>query len=91
MMDEGKRLKDKTQPPNSGCWNEQLQLVRIFDQLIYNVDRNIGNMLIGRTWRVWPIDHYARLPHPQHAQGATNITRCDRQLLGRLRSSIVTR
>ena len=40
MMDEGKRLKDKTEPPDSGLWNEQMQLVRIFDQLIYNVDRN---------------------------------------------------
>ena len=25
MMDEGKRLKDKLQPPNSRPWNEQMQ------------------------------------------------------------------
>ena len=48
-MDEGKRLKEKTQPPDSAAWNEQMQLVRIFDQLIYNVDRNMGNLLIGKT------------------------------------------
>jgi hypothetical protein len=31
--------------------------MRDFDQLIYNMDRNQGNMLIDRDWRVWAIDH----------------------------------
>ena len=85
MMDEGKRLKDKTQPADSGRWNEQLQLVRIFDQLIYNVDRNTGNMLIGNDWRVWAIDHTRAFRTHSTLKSAANITRCDRQLLGRLK------
>ena len=34
-----------------------MQLVSVFDQLIYNVDRNMGNLLICKNWRVWAIDH----------------------------------
>ena len=46
-----------TQPPDSGIWNEQMQLVKLFDQLIANTDRNSGNLLIGTSWQVWAIDH----------------------------------
>jgi hypothetical protein len=86
LMDEGKRLKEKTQPPDSGKWNEQMQLVRIFDQLIYNVDRNMGNLLIGKTWRVWPIDHTRAFRSHNTLKSAANITRCDRQVLAGLKA-----
>ena len=32
-------------------------VVRLFDQLIYNTDRNLGNLLIDKDWRLWMIDH----------------------------------
>jgi len=32
-------------------------VVRLFDQLIYNTDRNLGNLLIDKSWRLWMIDH----------------------------------
>ena len=85
MMDEGKRLKDKMQPPNNAAWNEQMQLVRVFDQLICNVDRNVGNLLIGSTWRVWAIDHTRAFRTQTALKSAANITRCDRQVFERLK------
>ena len=81
MMDEGKRLKDKLQPPDSGLWNEQMQMVRVFDQLIYNVDRNMGNLLIGSTWRVWAIDHTRAFRTQNTLKAPANVTRCDRQVI----------
>ncbi len=57
MMDEGERLKKNLQPPSPAKWNEYMQLIRIFDQLIYNVDRNMGNLIITKDWHVWAIDH----------------------------------
>ena len=81
MMDEGKRLQDKTQPPDSGLWNEQMQMVRVFDQLIYNVDRNMGNLLIGKTWRVWAIDHTRAFRIQNTLKAPANVTRCDRQVV----------
>src|SRR4029450_4233270 len=62
-----------------------MQLVRIFDQLIYNVDRNMGNLLIGSTWRVWAIDHTRAFRSQTSLKSAANITRCDRQVLERLK------
>lgn len=85
MMDEGKRLKDKTQPPDSGLWNEQMQMVRVFNQLIYNVDRNMGNLLIGKTWRVWAIDHTRAFRTQNTLKTPANVTRCDRQVVERLK------
>lgn len=85
QMDEGKRLKEKIQPPDAARWNEQMQLVRVFDQLIYNVDRNGGNLLIGKNWRVWAIDHTRAFRTDHNLKAAANVTRCDRQVLERLK------
>ena len=86
MMDEGKRLKDKTEPPDSGLWNEQMQLVRVFDQLIYNVDRNVGNLLICKNWRIWAIDHTRSFRTQAALKSASQITRCDRRVLEGLKT-----
>jgi len=86
MMDEGKRLKDKTEPPDSGLWNEQMQLVRVFDQLIYNVDRNVGNLLICKNWRIWAIDHTRSFRTQAALKSASQITRCDRRVVEGLKT-----
>ena len=57
MMDETARLKKKIAPPRPAEWNQEMQLVRLFDQLIYNTDRNTGNLLITKDWGIWAIDH----------------------------------
>ena len=33
------------------------QNIYIFDNLIYNEDRNLGNILIESDWKLWMIDH----------------------------------
>ena len=85
MMDEGKRLADKIQPPRPQEWNEYMQLVRVFDQLIYNVDRNVGNLLITKDWRVWAIDHTRAFRTHTTLKTPGNVTRCDRQMLERMK------
>ena len=84
MMDEGDRLKKKIQPPSSKDWNEQMQLVRLFDQLIANVDRNMGNLLISKEWRVWAIDHTRAFRTYDTLKSPQNVTRCERQVFARL-------
>jgi hypothetical protein len=85
MMDEEARLKQKVVPPNMERWNEQMQLVRVLDQLIYNVDRNLGNLLITKDWRIWPIDHSRAFRTHHQLKSAANVTRCDRQVLDGLK------
>ncbi len=57
MFDEAGRREKNAEPPDLNYWGKQMNDVRDFDQLIYNVDRNQGNLLIDRNWRVWAIDH----------------------------------
>lgn len=84
-MDEGDRLKKKISPPDYKTWNEQMQLVRLFDQLIYNVDRNMGNLVITKDWQVWAIDHTRAFRTHDQLKSPNNVTRCDRQVFQRLK------
>ena len=84
-MDEGDRLKKKITPPDYKTWNEQMQLVRLFDQLIYNVDRNMGNLLITKDWQVWAIDHTRAFRTHDQLKSPNNVTRCDRRVFERLK------
>jgi hypothetical protein len=86
LMEEGDRLKKNLQPPNPTAWNQQLQIVRLFDQLIANVDRNMGNLVITRDWRVWPIDHTRAFRLHTGLATPKNVTRADRALVERLRA-----
>jgi hypothetical protein len=85
MMDEGDRLKKKISPPDSMRWNEQMQLVRLFDQLIYNIDRNLGNLLITHDWTVWAIDHTRAFRTQEDLRSPENIGLCDRKVFERLK------
>ena len=57
LMTEKERTKKKKQPPDTLSWNRQIYVLRVFDQLIFNFDRNLGNLLIDKGWRIWMIDH----------------------------------
>jgi hypothetical protein len=85
QMDEGERLKRKLQSPNPQAWNEEMQMVRLFDQLIYNIDRNLGNLVITNDWGIWAIDHTRAFRTVQTLKTPGNIARCDRQVFARLK------
>ena len=61
-------------------------VVRLFDQLIYNVDRNLGNLLIDKQWRVWMIDHSRAFRLFDKIKTPGNLSRCDRQTFERLKA-----
>jgi hypothetical protein len=84
-MDEADRLKNKLQPPEPTIWNERMQLVRLFDQLIANVDRNLGNLVITQDWTLWAIDHTRAFRTQPHLKTPGNIARCERGMFERLK------
>ncbi len=86
VMDETKRQDEKIQPPDLDRWNRQMHVVRVFDQLISNTDRNIGNVPIDKSWNIWMIDHTRAFRMPKQLQAPKNLVQCDRQLLARLRA-----
>ena len=86
MMEEGDRLKKKLEAPNVEAWNQQMQLVRLFDQLIANVDRNLGNLVITSDWRIFPIDHTRAFRRNHELKAADNVTRADRVVVEGLKT-----
>jgi hypothetical protein len=85
-MDEEERLKKNIRAPDTDTWNQQMQLVRVFDQLIGNTDRNLGNLLITDDWRIWPIDHTRGFSVNPTVRAPENVTRCDRQVLEKIKA-----
>jgi hypothetical protein len=85
LMDELDRMKKKLSPPDVERWNKQMYIVRVFDQLIYNVDRNLGNLLIDKNWKIWMIDHTRSFRRQSQLKDVRNLAKCDRVLLDRLK------
>jgi len=83
--DEETRLKQNLHAPDVEAWNNQMHKVRVFNELIYNTDPNVGNLLITEDWKLWMIDFTRafRLHHDLKSPG--NLTNCDRKLLEKLR------
>lgn len=57
MMDEGARQKKKVTDPNPRRGSFYVYRHRIFDELIQNRDRNLGNLIYTNEWKMWMIDH----------------------------------
>ncbi len=84
LMDEEQRMKKNAAPPNVACWNDQLRLVRVLDQLIDNSDRNLGNLLITNNWRLWAIDHTRAFRYSETPRNVLILVAIDRTVLRRL-------
>jgi hypothetical protein len=86
LMDEGDRLKKKIEAPDRGYWSRQTMMMRLFDQLISNVDRNMGNIIYTKDWRLWPIDHTRAFRKNTDLKTPSHITRCDRRVFEALKT-----
>lgn len=85
LMDEADRKKKKIEPPDLEDWARQMHIVRVFDQLIYNTDRSLPNLLITKTWKIWMIDHTRAFRLYTTLENLKNLERCERKLLAALR------
>jgi len=85
MFDEVDRVKQGIAPPDLDAWNKQMYVVRVFDQLIDNTDRNLGNLVIDKQWRMWMIDHTRAFRTVTKIPNEANLVMCDRRLLANMR------
>ncbi len=74
------RQEDRLDPPDIGNWRRQKRVMWIFDALVGNTDRNRGNILIDRDWRLWLIDHTRAFGESTRLLRADSITACERRL-----------
>src|SRR5205085_6704688 len=84
VMDEGQRLKKKVVPPSQIAWNQQIAKIRLWDNLIYNTDRNLGNLLITSDWQIRLIDHSRTFRPFEQLKDPNTLTIFSRSLLAKL-------
>jgi hypothetical protein len=86
LMDEQRRKQAGIAPPDGDAWMRQQLRMRVFTQLVYDTDRNQGNILITNDWRVIMIDFTrAFRSWRKVADPLTILPRCDRALLAAMR------
>jgi hypothetical protein len=84
-MMEGDRRAKKIQAPDLQSFNNQMYAARVFNQLIYNVDDNLTNLLIAKDWNLWMIDHTRAFRLHRTLESEKNLVKCDRRVLAQMR------
>src|SRR6202166_1851536 len=85
-MDEKERVKQKLQPPDADAWANQMYKIRVFDQLVYDDDPNLTNVLIGEDWTIWRIDFSRAFRTSKDLRDPKDLVKCDRQLFEKLKA-----
>jgi hypothetical protein len=80
-MSEAERQRKSLQPPDREAWDPQAFKVRLFDNLIFNPDRNTNNILVTPDWRIRLIDHSRAFRLRVSLREAKGLTRFSRSLL----------
>jgi hypothetical protein len=85
-MDEKERVAQKIAVPDPDAWNNQMYRIRVLDQLVYDSDPNLTNVLITDDWKIWRIDFTRAFRLHKELKSASDLAHCDRQLFGKLKA-----
>lgn len=85
-MSELQRVEKHMEPPDVKSWNKQMDVIRVFDELIYNTDRTKENLLIDKSWKIWMIDHTRAFRTQHRLRKPDLLWTCDRRLLEAMRA-----
>ncbi len=96
MMMERDRYKKKIQvpPQRNVAWNDQMYQVRVFNQLVFNNDPNLGNLLITKDWTIRLVDYSRAFRTQKSLRNPEDLVRCDRRIydaLHELNASVLNR
>ncbi len=80
LMTYTKSQKLKLAPPDRARWTKQVHMMRFFDALIFNTDRNTGNWMIDSKWNLWLIDHTRAFRRQVTLRSQALLVQCDRKL-----------
>ena len=85
MMDDADRMKRKMEPPDPEAWNKQMYKIRVFDELVYDTDPNLTNVLIGQDWKLWRIDFSRAFRINKDLKDSKDLVKCPREMLEKLK------
>jgi len=73
---ERDRVKEKRMPPDIAAIHLAFHDMRVFDNLINNIDRNQTNILYDADWRLWYIDHTRAFGREHRLPSPGRLRRC---------------
>ena len=85
-MDEVERHRQHLTPPDPDAWNNQMYKIRVFDQLVYDSDANLTNVLVGENWQIWRVDFTRAFRLFGNLRNPGDLERCDRHLFEKLKA-----
>jgi hypothetical protein len=85
-MDEVERHKQGLKAPDADAWNNQMYKIRVLDQLVYDNDPNLTNVVIGEDWKIWRIDFSRSFRLSKDLRDPKDLVRCDRKLWDNLKA-----
>lgn len=85
-MDEADRAQKHLLAPDTDRWNKQMYRVRVFDELVYDTDANLTNVLIGEDWTIWRVDFTRAFRGIKDIHSTKNLVKCDRQLFEKIKA-----
>ena len=85
-MDDAQRVKQKLEPPDPDAWNKQMYKIRVFDELVYDTDPNLTNVVISADWKIWRIDFSRAFRTFKDLKDPKDLVLCDRQLFEKLKA-----
>jgi hypothetical protein len=80
-MPEIERVQQSIEPPDKEAWDREVLKMRLFDQLIYNVDRHANNILITEDFHLRLIDHSRSFRSQKTLRNPEQLPRFSRALL----------
>jgi hypothetical protein len=83
---ERKKVK-KLSPPDMVAWNNQVSIVKLFLQLIWDTDyNNVSNLMVDEDWKIWKVDA-SRAFYPRgKLRREESLTRFSRVFLSALKA-----
>jgi hypothetical protein len=86
LMDENEREKTNAIPPNPIAFSRERQRMFVFAELVRDTDRNKGNVLYTKDWRVIMIDFTRAFRVDQELRMPDMLQQCERGLYERLQA-----
>jgi hypothetical protein len=86
LMDEAEREKSPLQPPSPLAFQRQRMRMVVFAELVGDVDRNKGNMLYTKDWRVVMIDFTRAFRLHRDLRQSASLTTIHRDLWSRIQA-----
>lgn len=85
-MTERHRRKNGLRPPDYGAWLAQMRTMALFDFLVGNIDRHVGNYLLDARGKIWFIDHTRAFQLFLAHWSPRRVAMCERHLWERLQA-----